>query len=64
MNGVQLAHWFREREPDLPVLVVTGSPELATGDGRFHPSFVCLAKPLLVERLTGTIGQMLAARAA
>ena len=31
MNGVELAHRLREREPALPVLVVTGDADLATG---------------------------------
>ena len=31
MNGVELAHRLREREPTLPVLVVTGYADLASG---------------------------------
>ena len=31
MNGVELAHRLRERDPKLPVLVVTGYADLASG---------------------------------
>lgn len=62
MNGLELAAWFRNRQPEISVLVVTGSPALAQIHGGFHPSFVCRAKTWNTKKLVGTVAAMLALR--
>ena len=59
MNGALLAGWFREMFPHIPVLVLTGVPELAAVNGMYHPTFVCLAKPVLPRELTEVVASMI-----
>lgn len=60
MNGVELAVWFRERMPSLPVLLVTGSPELAVAHAQYVPTFVCRPKMWQSKELVDTVVQILA----
>ena len=62
-SGVALAKWFRDRWPEMPVLLVTGSPAAALGDAGFHPSLVCIAKPCLQHEIVRTVEEMFVAGA-
>ncbi len=64
MNGVQLARWFRQKHPEIPVLVVTSLPDVATMDAMYHATFVCRAKPILAHELLGTVEEMFVTDAA
>ena len=65
MNGVELAHRLREQQPQLPVLVVTGYADLATGiddlRDRAPQITTVLQKPMRVEEVEREVHRMLAA---
>lgn len=58
MNGIQLARWFRDREPQMPVLVTTGSCIAAGQHGRAHPGLVCRPGPWSEAGLCCTVAGM------
>lgn len=57
-NGIQLALWFRHREPQMPVLVTTGSCIAAGQHGRAHPDMVCRPGPWSEDGLCCTVAGM------
>jgi two-component system OmpR family response regulator len=61
-RGDTLLEELRSREPRLPVLVVTGSADVDSGELRIDADAV-LAKPFTIDELISTV-QALAARAA
>ena len=56
-HGLALGAMLRNRLPDLPVVYVTGSPELV--DGEAHGLYRILPKPIAAGILRATIGEML-----
>ncbi len=61
MNGPTLARKLLARQPDLPVLFISGHADLdSTGLGLEHPGVAFLAKPLQASRLTTKIRELLA----
>jgi CheY-like chemotaxis protein len=62
MSGLDLATRLRAGKADLPVVLVSGSPEAATLE--LPPPFAFLAKPFSVQSLFGTIGALVPNRAA
>ena len=65
MNGVELAHRLREREPTLPVLVVTGYADLATGIDDLRAAApqitMVLQKPAPLTEVEREVARLLAA---
>jgi CheY-like chemotaxis protein len=59
-NGVQLARWFREKLPGIPVLLATGMPERAAADDEYHPSFICWHKAWELDSLVDLVKRMVA----
>lgn len=52
MNGLKLLHAVRERDLDLPVVLITGNPDLKTATLAVeYGAFQYLIKPVAIERL-------------
>jgi len=63
MSGWDVLAGLRQRDPHIPVVIVTGSP--VVGDPRaFQPGVAVLKKPVDVTALDATIKRMLHARLA
>ncbi len=64
-DGVVVAQYARSRDPELPVLFVTGYPEIVERRKRLlSPSPVVLAKPVAYEALSSAPSDAEAARGA
>jgi len=60
MNGLKLLHAVREYDLDLPVVLLTGYPDLKTATLAVeHGAFQYLIKPVEVERLRAVVGRAL-----
>lgn len=56
IDGIAVAHFARARFPQLPIVLVTGHPELAPGRVQMlSPSPEIFTKPLNYEALTRTL---------
>ena len=56
MDGIQLLRHVRSLDPDVPVVLLTGAPELATAmDAIEHRAFRYLAKPVRLQELRDVI---------
>lgn len=60
MNGIELAIWFREKQPGIPVMLMTGSAAV-TAIMAAHPSFHCRVKPWDAQELTCAVTGMFGA---
>ncbi len=58
MNGIKLLHAVREHDLDLPVILMTGSPDLKTAAAAVeYGAFQYLIKPVEIERLRAVVGR-------
>ena len=57
-SGIDLARTLRERDPGLPILILSGAPEVAREAAEFDLAF--LAKPFDNEVLQETIARLVA----
>jgi CheY-like chemotaxis protein len=58
MGGVELLRELHERDPDLPVLLVSGSPDLQTAlKAVEYGAFEYLTKPVPFEKLGASVGR-------
>jgi EAL domain-containing protein (putative c-di-GMP-specific phosphodiesterase class I)/CheY-like chemotaxis protein len=58
MSGIKLLHAVREHDLDLPVVMMTGSPDLKTAAAAVqYGAFQYLIKPVEVERLRAVVGR-------
>ncbi len=56
MNGLKLLHAVREHDLDLPVILMTGNPDLKTATAAVeYGAFQYLIKPVAVERLRAVV---------
>ena len=56
MNGIKLLHAVRERDLDLPVVLITGHPDLKTAAAAVaYGAFQYLVKPVEIERLRAVV---------
>jgi DNA-binding response OmpR family regulator len=55
-NGVEVAQRARLLHPDMPVVFVTGRPDLLT-ERPMHPPCFCLVKPFSMAELVETVRQ-------
>jgi DNA-binding NtrC family response regulator len=55
-NGDAVAHRARHRHPDIPVVLITGRPDVLS-DYEIEQPFVCLPKPFSVERMVSIVRQ-------
>ncbi len=56
MSGIELLREVREQDPDLPVVLVTGCPEIGTATKALeYGAFRYLIKPVDVDELTDTV---------
>jgi EAL domain-containing protein (putative c-di-GMP-specific phosphodiesterase class I)/CheY-like chemotaxis protein len=56
MNGLKLLHAVREHDLDLPVVLMTGSPDLKTATAAVaYGAFQYLIKPVEIERLRAVV---------
>jgi DNA-binding response OmpR family regulator len=55
MNGLELADQILQREPQLPILFMSGSEDVSRGFG-------CVAKPFTVAGLVRRVGEILESR--
>jgi EAL domain-containing protein (putative c-di-GMP-specific phosphodiesterase class I) len=56
MSGIELLRTIREHDPDLPVVLVTGCPEIGTATKALeYGAFRYLIKPVDVDELTDTV---------
>lgn len=63
LGGVELLQLLREREIDVPVVLMTGSPTLETAIRAVeHGAFKYLMKPIAPEELTDVVGRAVRAR--
>jgi CheY-like chemotaxis protein len=58
VTGVALAEQLRERDEDLPVLVVSGRPEAFGAMRRLHGRTAFRLKPFAVDELISTVGSI------
>jgi DNA-binding NtrC family response regulator len=56
-NGVAVAHGARQRHPDIPVVLITGRPDLVS-DYEIEPPFVCLPKPFSMDQIVFVVTQV------
>src|SRR6185369_5057193 len=60
MNGLKLLHAVRERDLDLPVILVTGNPDIKTATLAVeYGAFQYLIKPVAIERLRVVVARAL-----
>ena len=58
MNGIKLLHAVREHDLDLPVILMTGSPDLKTAAAAVeYGAFQYLIKPVEIERMRAVVGR-------
>lgn len=58
-DGVAVASYARSRRPGIPVLLVTGYPDLVSRDGNvLDPAPTVLSKPLDYARLRDELGRL------
>jgi CheY-like chemotaxis protein len=57
MNGIELAHRLRERQPQLPIIFLTGAPALV--DMKQFDNAVLVAKPWRVTSFLDTVSGLL-----
>ena len=58
MDGIELLKRIRERDPDLPVVLVTGAPHVGSAiEAVAHGAFRYLVKPLRGSELCDTLGE-------
>jgi DNA-binding NtrC family response regulator len=55
-NGVAVARRARDRHPDIPIVLITGRPDLVS-DYEIEQPFVCLPKPFSVEQMVSIVRQ-------
>jgi CheY-like chemotaxis protein len=56
-DGLTLAHLLRRRTPDLPVVLVTGRPDVV--DWVIENAGIALLKPYSIERLAAVLSEQL-----
>jgi DNA-binding NtrC family response regulator len=55
-NGVAVARRARQHHPDIPVVLITGRPDVLSGCEIEQP-FVCLPKPFALEQIVSVVRQ-------
>src|SRR5438552_279390 len=60
MNGLELARALRADRPDLPLLFITGAPDLVKLEE--FPGAVLIAKPWRVQALLDAVGALVPAK--
>jgi DNA-binding response OmpR family regulator len=60
MDGLDLARQMRLREPQLPILLVTGRPDILDDLAHEEMKASLLAKPFSLGMLTATVTRLLA----
>jgi DNA-binding NtrC family response regulator len=55
-DGVAVAHRARQHHPDIPVVLITGRPDLVS-DYEIEQPFVCLPKPFSIEQMITIVRQ-------
>jgi EAL domain-containing protein (putative c-di-GMP-specific phosphodiesterase class I) len=63
MTGIELLRYARENDPSLPVLLMTGAPDVETAAQAIeHGAFQYLLHPVSAERLVGAVERAVAER--
>ena len=58
MNGVELLQLVRQQKPDVPVLLMTGAPQLDSAvQAVEHGAFMYLVKPFTLEKLATSVAR-------
>jgi CheY-like chemotaxis protein len=61
LNGIALAALLRERQPDIPVIYVTGRPEALSERGTFDAIEALVRKPYSPSEVVAVVNRLLAA---
>jgi DNA-binding response OmpR family regulator len=56
VDGIAVAHWARRHHPEVPVLFVSGRPDLLAS---LVIPYCYLAKPFSIAQLTKAVGELL-----
>jgi CheY-like chemotaxis protein len=57
-DGIVVAEAARQRHPGIPVVVITGRPDVLK-QWKTDPPYICLPKPFSIQQLTHTVAQAL-----
>ncbi len=61
LDGLELARIIRSRQPDIPVIYVTGRPEVLGRIGQFGPRDAFVRKPYSAREVIAVVQRLLAA---
>jgi CheY-like chemotaxis protein len=59
MDGIQVAHLMGARFPNIPIIYMTGRPDVLSELGRLGPNQMVLSKPFVPSDLLSLVRQLL-----
>ena len=58
-NGIQVAAYLHERRPQIPVVFITGRPDVFDHDNQLNDRFILMPKPFSVSKLLAAVRKLL-----